>query len=214
MASSNGAVRTAVFPAEDQAILPARLPAKTAPTTGRGTRDWAAVLLTSSHPVTPLLLSATTTGSGPTTLSAATLPRPLPTLPTHPHRLVNPMTVTMTRRMVKTARGTNASLPRSVSTAPVTLQLALRASLLALFLAWLVVITSALTPLPTLTTAVVVLSTVRARTATPSLAFGTLDASKAPARSIRAQTVTCSPRTKSPAPLSRSSGCIFYNGLN
>lgn len=165
-----------------QAILPARLPAKTAPVTGRGTRDWAAVLLTSSHPATPLLPSAIITGTGPITPSAATPPRPLLTLPTRLLHLVNPKTVTMTRTMVKTAMGTNASPPRSVNTALVTLQLAPRVSLLALFPAWLVVITSASTPLPTLTTAVVVLSTVRARTVTPSLAFGTLDASKAPAR--------------------------------
>ena len=149
-----GVVKTAVSPMEDQRILPALLPARTVPTTGLGTMDSAAVPLTSSRPVIPLPLSAAMGGTGPTTLFVATLPRLLPTLLTHLSRLVNPETVmTITRAMARVAKtatttttttttrvttdttvmDTNASPPRSVNTALVTLLRVPKVSLLALF---------------------------------------------------------------------------------
>ena len=125
-----GTVKTPAFPREDQAILPVHLPAKTAPTTGHGTMDWAAVLLTSQL-ITPLPLSAATAGPGPTALFAATLLQPLPNHLDHLLHLVNPeslLVTTMTSPM-----GTNALAPKSASTVLVTSPLALRASLPALF---------------------------------------------------------------------------------
>lgn len=120
-----GAVKTAVFPPGVQRTLPSHLPVKTAPTTGRGMMDWTVVLLT-SRPIPPLPLSAITVGTGPTTLSVATLPRPLPIRPTHPTHLANLEGILM-------IQGTNVLPPRSASSVLVFLPLVPKVSLLALF---------------------------------------------------------------------------------
>lgn len=159
---------------------PVRLPAKAAPTAGRGTMDWVVVLLT-SRPITPLPLSVVMGGAGPTTLSAATHPRLILTRPTHLLRPISPesLRVTTTTTSPVGTRGTNAFLTGSASTGLATSPLALRVSLHALFPALSVVTTSALIRLSTSTTVVVVPLSMRARTVTLSLAFGTSDASKA-----------------------------------
>jgi len=69
-----------------------------------------------------------------------------------------------------------------------------------------------LIPLSTSTTAVVVPLSVRARTATPFLAFGMLDANRVLAKSIRARMGTFFPRTERPVTLSKSSDRTFHNG--
>lgn len=129
----DGIVKTSAFPTEAQTILPVHPQVKTAPTAGRGIMDWAVALLT-SQPTTPLPLSAATTGSGPTALTAAILPRPTPLPLTHPLHLVNPESLlVMMMTSLAMGAGTNAFPPRNASTALVTSPLALKASLLALF---------------------------------------------------------------------------------
>jgi hypothetical protein len=77
-----GPLKICVFLPEDRPILPTLPRTRTAPAAGHGTLDRAVVLLTSLRP-TSLLLSAITTGTGPTARFAATLPRPPPPPPSH-----------------------------------------------------------------------------------------------------------------------------------
>jgi len=142
--NSGGPVKTAVFPKVDHPVHLVHLPTGTAPTTGRGTKDWVVALLTSSRAITALLLNVATVGNGPTILSAATPHQLLPTLPIHLNHLANPeslpvttMTTTTTTGVTTTTTvaGTNASLLRSDSTVLATWPLALKVSLPALFLA-------------------------------------------------------------------------------
>ena len=176
-------LRTCVFRTEGRVTPPVHPPTRTAPSTGRGTLERAAVLLTSPR-VPFLLLSALGAGTGAPAPSAASLPPPLPLPPSLllPPRLPERMT-----RIAATARAeimvtASASISRSVNTAPAMLLLALGVSLLAPSPAWSVVTTSVLIPLSTSITVVVAPPSVRGRTATPSPASGTLDASRALAK--------------------------------
>ena len=179
----DGIVKTAASRTEDPVTHPVHLPAKAAPTAGLGTMDWAAVLLT-SQPITPLPPSAVMAGAGPTTPFAATLPRLILTPPTHPLRLINPesLRVTTTIKNPVGTTGTNAFPTESASTGLAPSPLVPKVSLLALFPVLSVVTTSALIRLSTSTTVVVAPLSMRVRTVTPSLAFGTSDASKALAK--------------------------------
>lgn len=170
-----GPLRICVSKKEGHPIPPTHPPTLTAPTTGRGTVELAAVLLT-SHRVPSLLLSVAVAGIGPPVPTAAIVPQPLPPPSSPPLHQMPPM-VAAIMGTPATVTATNALTLRSATTAPAMLLLVLRAALLALLPAWSAVITSALTPSSTSTTVVVVPFSVRARTATPSLAFGTLAAS-------------------------------------
>lgn len=179
-----GTPRTSVSPREDLAILPTHPPTPTAPSTGRGILERVAVLPT-SHRIPSPLLSVTRAGSGPLVPSAATLPRllpqPLPT--TNPLLHPGPRTIMATAAtMVVVVTTTGVLVSRAVTASLVMFPLALGISPPALSLGCLAVNTSVLIPSSTSTTAVVVPLSVMVRTATPSLAFGTLDASKVLAR--------------------------------
>jgi len=139
-----GPPRTSVFPEADRGIPPTHLPTLTAPSTGRGTLERAAVLLT-SHLIPFLLLSVVEAGIGALAPSVATLPHPVPPPPNPLPRPGPPespmmMTAMMMTGAVRVAMAvmvmaaettTSASLPRSVNSAPAMLLLALRVSLLA-----------------------------------------------------------------------------------
>ena len=198
-----GTPKTSVFPKEDQKTPLPHPPTLTAPSTGRGTLERVAVLLT-SHRTPSLLLNALRAGVGSLVSSSASLPRPDPLSSPllHPSGLTGmartrtgmvriemartkttktgtARTETTRTRMTST---TGALISRSVNTALATLLFALRVSLLALSPAWSVVITSVSTPLSTSITVVVAPLSVRVRTAMPSLAFGTLGANRALAK--------------------------------
>jgi hypothetical protein len=115
VATSCGALKTSVSPTEDRPTPPAHLPTLTALTTGRGIPERVAVLLT-THRVPSLLLNVLGTGIGTPAPSVVTLPHPLLLPPTRHHR--KPLAKAITTI--------------SVITAPATLPLALRVSLLAL----------------------------------------------------------------------------------
>ena len=134
---SGGTRRTSVFPEADPTTPPGHLPTPTVPTTGRGTLERAAVLLTS--PLIPsLLLSVAITGIGAPAPFVATLPRPVlpPNPPSHPIPPESPvmMTAMMMTRMERVERviTTSASLPRSVNSVTAMWLLAPRVSPLAL----------------------------------------------------------------------------------
>ena len=147
-----GTLRTSAFPEVDRGIPPTHLPTLTVPSTGRGTLERAAVLLTSLL-IPFLLLSVAEAGTGALAPFAATLPHPAPPPPIplpHPGPPESPMEIAMmtrTARVVKVAMAmatvvmvvmvatvvttTSASLPRSVNSVPAMLPLALSVSLLA-----------------------------------------------------------------------------------